>query len=185
MHDDIGARRLLLALGDGVAIRASGLPHPRLLRAIGPGDDGDRVRHHKGGVEAHAELTDHIHLGGRLVVPLQLLLELEGAALGDGAQVGLQLVLRHAHSVVGHGEGPLLLVGNDGDLQILALDLYAVIGEGTVGQLVLCVAGVGDDLPQKDLLVGVDGVDHQIHQPLGLRLELFLCHDGCLLYRKI
>ncbi|CAN3966665.1 hypothetical protein HEAFMP_HEAFMP_12550, partial [Dysosmobacter welbionis] len=33
---------------------------------------------------------------------------------------------------------------------------------GLVAQLVTGVAGIGDDLPEKDLLVGVDGVDHQV-----------------------
>ena len=46
-------------------------------------------------------------------------------------------------------------------------------------------AGVGDDLPQEDLLVGVDGVDHQVHQTLGFRFELLLCHVAHLLYINI
>ena len=64
------------------------------------------VGHHEGGVEAHAELADDV--GGVLPAVLllgQLLLELEGAAAGDGAQVLLQLLLRHADAVVGDGQG--------------------------------------------------------------------------------
>ena len=63
------------------------------------------VGHHKGGVEAHAELADDV--GGVLPAVLllgQLLLELEGAAAGDGAQVLLQLLLRHADAIVGDGQ---------------------------------------------------------------------------------
>ncbi len=70
------------------------------------------VGHHEGGVEAHAELADDV--GGVLPAVLllgQLLLELEGAAAGDGAQVLLQLLLRHADAVVGDGQGAGNLVG--------------------------------------------------------------------------
>ena len=100
------------------------------------------------------------------------------AGARDGAEVALQLLLGHADAVVGDGEGARFLVGGEEDLEVLAPQLDGVVGEGLVGQLVHRVAGVGDQLPQEDLLVGVDGVDHQIQQPLGLGLELFLCHDN-------
>ena len=177
MHNHIGAGGLLLALGNGVAIRPVGLPHPGLLAAPGPGDDGHVVSHHKSGVEAHAELSDDVDFIRRLVVLTETGLELARAAAGDGAQVGLQVLPAHAHAVVRHGEQPPLLVGHDGDFQVLPLHAHAVVGEGLVGQLVLGVAGVGDELPEKNFLVGVDGVDHQVQQPLGFRLELLLCHD--------
>ena len=40
-------------------------------------------------------------------------------------------------------------------------------------------------VPQENLLVGVDGVDHQVHQTLGFRFELLLCHVAHLLYINI
>ena len=104
MHDDIGAYGVLLTLGDGITVGPVGLPHISLVTAVGLGDDGDVVGHHKGGVEAHAELTDDVNLVGGLVVLGQVCLELAGSAAGDGAQVGLQVLLAHADAVVGHGE---------------------------------------------------------------------------------
>ena len=53
----------------------------------------------------------------------------------------------------------------------------SIIGQGSVGQLVDGVAGVGDDLPQEDLLVGVDGIDHQVQQSLGLGFKLLFAHS--------
>ena len=181
MHDHVGAGELLFAGGDGIAVGPVGLPHPGLVAAPGLGDDGDGVGHHKGGVEAHAELADDVDVLGGLVILGQAGLELAGAAAGDGAQVGLQILPGHADAVVGHGEGALLLVGDDGDLQVGPADPHGVVGEGLVGQLVLGIAGVGDELPQEDLLVGIDGVDHQVQQPLGFGLELLLCHGKYLL----
>ena len=82
----------------------------------------------------------------------------------------------HADAVVADGEGPCVGVGVDGDAEVLPLEAHVLIRQGPVAQLVDGVAGVGDDLPQEDLPVGVDGVDHQIQQALGFRLEFFLCH---------
>ena len=97
--------------------------------------------------------------------------------MGNDAQVVLQIFLGHADAVIGHSEGAHLLVGNDGDFQVLPLYIHTVVGKGLVGQLVLGIAGVGDKLTEKNLLVGIDGVDHQIQQSLGFGFKLLLCHD--------
>ena len=173
-HDDVGAHGLLLTGLDGVTVHPFGLPLPGRVCPVGLGDHRDLVGHHEGRVESHAELTDDVQL--RVVGVLGLLLKLEGAALGDGAQVVFHLLLGHADAVVADGEGARLLVGDHHDLEIVPVQAHLVVGEGPVGQLVDGVAGVGDDLPEEDLLVGIDGVDHQVHQPLGLGFELFLFH---------
>ena len=178
-EDDVGAVALALGLLDGVALHAVAFPGPGLVAAVRLRHDAHLRRHHERGVEAHAELADDV--GGVLPAVLllgQLLLELEGAAAGDGAQVLLQPLLRHADAIVGDGQGAGNLVGGEGNFEVGAVQPHLIVGEGLVGQLVHRVAGVGDQLPQEDLLVGVDGVDHQIQQPLGLGLELFLCHDN-------
>ena len=132
------------------------------------------VRHHEGGVEAHAELADDV---GVLGVVAHFLLELVGAGGGDDAQVVLQVLLVHADAVVADGDEAVFLVHLQLDLEILAVQAHGLVRQRLVAQLVAGVAGVGDDLPQEDLLVGVDGVDHQIQQPLGFRFELLFCHN--------
>ena len=52
----------------------------------------------------------------------------------------------------------------------VALEERAV-GERLEAQLVAGVGGVGDQLAQEDLLVAVQGVDHQVEQLLDLGLE--------------
>ena len=178
VKDDLGTHGLLAARLHSIAVGPVGLPLPCLIGPIGPGADHHPVRHHKGGVEAHAELADDVHIFGGLsrLGPVHLLLKAEGPAAGDGAQILLQFLLRHADAIVGNGQGPGLSVGEKGDLKILPLDVHLIVGEGLIGQLVHRIAGVGEKLPEKDLPVGVDGVDHQIQQPLGFRLELLFCH---------
>ena len=129
------------------------------------------VGHHEGGIKAHTELADNVALG----VLIQLLTELEGTAGGDDAQILLQIGIVHADAVVAEGAG--LLIGADGDGKILPLHAHLLIRQGAVAQLVDGVGGVGQDLPQEDLLMGVDGVDHQLQQTLGLRLKFFSFHS--------
>ena len=175
VHDDIGAHRILLAGLNGVAVHAGGLPAVRLIAAVLFRHHGDLIRHHKGRVEAHTELSDDI--GVRSLLVLQIPLEAEAAAVGDDAQIVLQIVLVHADAVVADGEGTVVLVDGQRDLEIVTTHPHLVIGQAEIAQLVDGIRGVGDDLPQEYFLVGIDGVDHQIQQSFGLGFELFLSHS--------
>ena len=163
--------------GDLIPCKPLGLPVPSLVCAKSPGVHGDPVADHEGGVEPHAELADDVHI----LLLLRLLLELEGAAAGDDAQVVVQLLLGHANAVVGDGEGTGLLVYVQADEKVLPGKAGGPVLQGAVVELVNGIAGVGDQLPQEDLLVGVDGVDHQVQQTLGFCLKFFHCHGFKLL----
>jgi len=56
--------------------------------------------------------------------------------------------------------------------------LFSVCRTRLVIQLVHGVTGVGDQFPEEDLPVSVDGIDHQVQQPFGFGLELFGSHEG-------
>ena len=71
-HDYIGAGVLPLRFLDGVAVGAVGHPLIGLVGTVLSGDHGDFAGHHKGGVEAHAELADDVDI---LVLFLHGLLE--------------------------------------------------------------------------------------------------------------
>ena len=176
VHDDVGAHAVALRLGDGVAVRAGGFPHPRLVLAVFLRDHSDGVGHHEGGVKAHAELADDVHLFVFLVLLRHFLAEAVGAGGGDNAQVVFQIFLVHADAVIRNGEGPRLGVRLEEDPEITAVHAHVLIRQRQIAQLVLGVAGVGDQLAQEDLLVRVDRVDHQVQQALGLCLKLFFCH---------
>ena len=59
-------------------------------------------------------------------------------------------------------------------MQIGGIDVQVLVAERFKPQLVQCIGGIRDQLPQKRILVGVDRVDHQIQQLscLGLKLQL-------------
>ena len=170
-QDDLGAHLGLIRLGDGVALGALALPLPGGVAAIGPADHRDLAGHHEGRVEAHAELADDVD-----VIGLVLFLEVEAAAAGNGAQVLFQLLLGHADAVIGEGDGAVFLIQRQVDLIVLLAAGHRMVGEAFEIELVNGVAGVADELPQKDLLVGVDTVDHQVQQLFAFGFELFHCH---------
>ena len=176
VHDNVGADALLLAGGDGVAVSAAAFPLDAHVLTVLAGDDGDLVRDHEGRIEADAELTDNGEVLALGLLLVHLTLKLERTALCDDAEVILALLRSHADAVIAHGQGARFLIGDDIDLIIRAAHADARICQGQVAQLVYRVGRVRDDLAQKDLAVGVYGIDHQIEQTLGFRLELFLTH---------
>ena len=175
-EDDVGADGLLFAGSDGVAVRALALPAVGGLLPVGAGDDGDLARDHERGIEAHAELTDHVDVRLVLLGGVQILLEGERAGLRDHAEIGFHLLGGHADAVVGDRERSVFLVAFDADEEISALHADILIGQRAEAELVDSVRGVGDQLAQKDLLMRVDGIDHQLQQPPGFRLKFFFRH---------
>src|SRR6202043_3205497 len=106
-------------LRDLVGAVAGRLPAGRGGLPGAAGHQLDARRSHERGVEADAELADH--LGDRLLrfaLP-ETLDQLAGARLGDGADVGYHLVAVHADAVVANGHGAVLAVGLDPDLEFL------------------------------------------------------------------
>ena len=176
---DLGADLVLFAGRYGVAVLAGGFPQVGPAR-LGLGVDLDVAADHEGGVEAHAELTDDVRVGGVLV----RLGKGAGAALGDDAKVVLQLLAIHAAAVVADGQGARLLVRFDADEKFTAIQPAAALLVEIIA-LVYGVAGVGDQFAQKDLLVGIDGVHHQIQQPFRFRFKLFFSHASTSIKKKV
>ena len=173
----VGSGALALGRGlDGVALDAVGLPGEGLVGAEGATHDTDLVRHHERGVEPDAELADNVHVIA-LVLGV-LLLELLRAGVRDGAEVLVELLLGHADAVVRDGNRARVLVEGQADRERGLVDLDVGVGEALEAQLVDGVRRVRDELPQEDLLVGVDRVDHEVEQLLALGLELL--HQAAL-----
>ena len=182
VEDDVGAAALLGGVLEGVAAVGVGLPEHRLVGggAGAAGEDGDLVGDHEGRVEADAELADQL----RVVLDLAALEQLEellGPRVGDGPQGLGGLVAGQADAVVAHGEGAGLLVGDQLDLPVAPLRVDGRVGERQIAGLVDGVAGVGDQLAQEDLLVRVEGMDHQVEDlvDLGLELAFTYRHASC------
>ena len=172
-HNHIGAGGVLFRFLNGIAVRAVGDPLPCLVLAVLPGNDGDGGSYHKGGIEAHAELADDVDV----LVLLHGLLEAQRAGLGDGTEILDHFLFGHADAVIGNGQGAVFGVTGDGDGEFVPVDAHLVVGQRRIGQLIDGVGGVGDDLPKENLLVGINGVNHQVKKTLRLRFELLLFHN--------
>jgi len=169
-----GADLRLFGGGEGVALASVGLPEPGFLAAIRAREHAHVRSDHKGGVEAYAELADDVHR----VPGVVLLFERKRAALGDGAEVFVQLLLRHADAVVAHAERARGFVNDEANLKIVPRFADFVVRQREEVELVHRVAGVADELAQEDFLMRVDGVDHEVEDPPRFRFELFFCHGS-------
>jgi len=79
--------------------------------------------------------------------------------------------VRHPDAGVLDGEGPLLLVGDDADLQRDVAGEERRVGEGAETQLVESVGRVGDELAEEDLLVAIERVDDEVENLRDFGLE--------------
>ena len=140
--------------------------------------DGDLVGHDKAGVKAHAELADQVAVG--LLVAAELAHKVFGTALGNRAQVVDGFLHRQANAVVGDGECLGVLVERDFDLQLGVVFVQAAVVDRFKTQLVARVRRVGDQLTEKNLFVGVQGVRHQVQQLgyFGLEIHGLLGHSS-------
>ena len=151
---------------DGEGSTGVGLPS-ELLVIIVFRNNSDLLGNEIGGVETDTELTDHANIG----TSSDGLHETSGSRLGNGTKIVDELSFRHTNAGVMDGQSVVGLVWNDLDLEIwLGLKLLR-IGDGAVSDLVESVRGVGNELSQEDLLVGIEGVDDQTHQLLDVSVE--------------
>ena len=74
------------------------------------------------------------------------------------------------------------LVVADANLQVRIVLEQRAVGDRLEPQLVAGVGGVRDQLAQEDLLVAVQGVDHQVQQLLDLGLEAERLFDRCVVH---
>jgi hypothetical protein len=170
---DRGAGRQVVVGGaDVVGARAVGLPQGALLGAGPAGAQRHLVGDHERRVEADAELPDQALRGRGVLGLLDLLQQGRGPGLGDGADQLHHLVPGHPDAVVADGQRTGVAVDLQGDVQIRGVGPRTGVGQRFQPQLVQRVGGVGDQLSEKDVLVGVDGVDHQVQQLARLGLEL-------------
>ena len=93
------------------------------------------------------------------------------------ATVMLQLFFGHADAVIGDSQQAVVLIAGEQDAEIALVHAHGGIGQALIIKFVDGIRSVGDQLTQEDLLVGVDGVDHHVHQLFAFSLKFFLRHN--------
>ena len=97
--------------------------------------------------------------------------ELTGAGAGNGSDVLFDFIPRHADPVIGQGEGARILVKLDPDAEIGVTFVERIIAQRVESKLVCSVGRVGDQFSEKDFLVAVERMDHEVQQLLDLSLK--------------
>ncbi len=102
------------------------------------------------------------------------------ARVGDGAQVLDHFVAGHAEAGVADGQVCALVVRGEPDGQFGFRVEHVAIGQHLELQAVQGVGGVGDQLAQEDLAVGVERVDQDMQQlpDFGAETERFGAGGG-------
>ena len=171
VQDDFGAATLASHRLQRVLALAVALPAHAVLggHSGAPRDERHLVRDDERRIEADAELADEVRVF-RLVAG-QALEELAGAGLGDGADVADHLVARHADTIVRHAQRARGLVVGDTDLQVRIALPQSRVDECLEAQLIARIRRVRNELTQKDFLVTVQRVHHQVQELLDLGLK--------------
>ena len=180
------AAALALALLDRIAAITGRLPARSLLLAGLARLDGHLFADHECRVETDTELTDELLVIDRGIILLRLLQLLEEclrAGLRNRADVVYDFLTAHADAVILDCQRMSILVRYQVDLECLIIAQDIGIGQALEMDLVDRIRCVRDELPQEDLVIRIDGVDHQVQQLLGFGLEfMFLFgHNLCYL----
>ncbi len=154
---------------DGVAALAVGRPAEAFRAAGAAREHIDFVGDHEGRIEADAELADQgrVFATGCLagfLARFELFHERLGARARDGAERLDHLVVAHADAVVLDGEAGRLGVDPDGDAGLGVIAEQFGLGDGFVAEPLAGVGGVGDQLAEEHILVGIDRVHHEVQQ---------------------
>ena len=139
VQHDFGTTLLTSRRLDGELAIALGFPVHAVVGRLArlAGEHFHFVRHDERGVETNTELTDQLAVF--FLVARQLLEELGGAGLGDGAQVGNHIVAVHADAVVGDGDGSGVFVVVQADSEVGIAFVEFVVFQGGEAEFVFGV----------------------------------------------
>jgi hypothetical protein len=185
VEDDVGAARVLAGRFDAVIAFAGALPSHAVpgLKARAAREERHPVGDDERGVEADAKLADQLGILG--AIGREGFEELAGAGLRDRADVLDDVLARHADAVVRDRDRAGLLVVTDANLQVRVVSDERAVGNGIEPQLVAGVRRIGHEFPQEDLLVAVQGVNHQVEELFDLGLEAERFSGRCFVHVSV
>ena len=116
---------------------------------------------HKCRIEADTKLSDDIHIILLLCI-FHLLLKRQRATLRNRSQIVLKLILVHTQTVITDCQSTVFLICLQINFKAGCIYITQVIRQCLIIQLVNCITCIGDQLSQKDFLMCINRVDHQI-----------------------
>ena len=147
---------------------------------IGKGIDMNLVRYHEGRVKAQSEMTDDLIVIGLVLVFLQ---EISRAGKGDLVDVFLDLVCRHAQSGIDEFQCFVLRIYHHADAVFMSLRIGVFANQGKLFELRDSVAAVGNQLTEKDIVVGIEPLfdNRENIFTVNGKASMCICHCNSLL----
>ena len=165
-----------IVFGTAIALPVNG------FRAIliGKGVDVNLVCYHECGVEAQSEMTDDLIVIGLVLVFLQ---EISRAGKGDLVDVFLDLVCRHAQSGIDEFQCFVLRIYHHADAVFMSLRIGVFANQGKLFELRDSVAAVGNQLAEKDIVVGIEPLfdNRENIFTVNGKASMCICHCNSLL----
>lgn len=106
-----------------------------------------------------------------------LAFEGQGSALGNNAEIVLQILLRHPDACIGNRERAALFIRGNLHEIVFLVKYKIIVCQRFVVDFVNCVACIRNQLSQENFTLRIDGVDHHLEQPLGFRFKLLFRHE--------
>jgi hypothetical protein len=103
-----------------------------------------------------------------------------GSGLGNGSKIVDEIGFGHSNTSIEDGQGLVLLIGDNVDLELRFSLKNTLVGQTHVADLIAGIGRIGNQFTQKDLLVGIKGIDDETEQlvDLGLKSERFNFGSG-------
>jgi hypothetical protein len=121
------------------------------------GADGDLISDKVSRVKTHTELSNHADIStSRKGLHKSL-----GTGLGNGTEVVDKVSLGHTNTRILNGKGLVSLVRDQANFHCGVAIQNRGVSETHVTNLIKSIRGIGNQLSQKDFLVGIKGVDNQ------------------------
>ena len=167
---------------DGISPVRCRFPLPAFFFTGLTGHQRYLIRYHKSGIKADTELSDQVLIhcifrgavlsssisGGLFGLFRQLIRfgqpgqKFSGPGLGDSADIFDDFLFVHTYARICNGQGMFFRVRGQTDFKFFFAFQQFRIGQRRKAQFIHSIAGIGNQLPQKNLMIGIDGMNHQI-----------------------
>ena len=105
------------------------------------------------------------------LIASKIIQKLACAGFRNSANIGNDFIARHANAVVTDGHRARLRIKRNANLQLGVGLKQRFVGQCLKAQLISSIRRIGNQFAQKNLLVAIQGVNHQLQQLFNLGLK--------------
>ena len=174
---DARAALVTVTFFNAVGTVTRGFPTRTFLFACLAGFDDHFFGNHECRVETNTELTDEFLVGIAFAALagflgfFELFHKCLGAGLGNGTDIFNHFLTAHADTIIANGQGMIFLIRFEEDFVAVVTFQNVTVGQAGKMHLVNRIGCVGDKLPQENLVIRVNGMNHEVQQLFGFRLK--------------